>query len=77
MQVAVTFDDIDYTAPTVPLVGSGFTDEGSLWNLTTKGFAARAEYKLVISAGAHTATFSPQEGGPQDPDYMTSSAIFH
>jgi hypothetical protein len=61
----------------VPLDGSGFTDEGSLWNLTTKGFAARAEYKLITSAGAHTATFSPQEGGPQDPDYMTPSAIFH
>ena len=83
IQVAVTFDDIDYTAPTVPLVGSGFTDVVSLWDLTTKGFAARAESALVTAAGAHTATFSPQENSgatqnpPQYPDYMTSSAIFH
>ncbi len=77
VQVAVTFDDIDYTAPTEPLVGSGFTDAGSLWDLTTRGFAARAESRLITSAGTHAATFSPQEGGPQNPDYMTASAIFH
>src|SRR5258708_39419708 len=76
--VAVTFDDIDSTAPTVPSAGSGFGDLGSLWDFTGTGkFAARAEYSLVLAPGAHTATFSPQEGGQQSPDYMTPAAIFH
>jgi hypothetical protein len=76
--VAVTFDDIDSTAPTVPLAGSGFGDLGSLWDFTKTGkFSARAEYSLISSSGAHTATFSPQEGGQQSPNYMTPAAIFH
>ena len=78
--IATTFDDIDYTAPTVPLVGSGSINalsSGSLWDFTGSGKpAATAEYALVASAGAHTTTFSPQEGGPQYPDYMTSAVIF-
>jgi len=64
----------------MPLVGSGFINalsSGSLWDFTSSGKpAASAEYALVASAGAHTATFSPQEGGPQYPDYMTSAVIF-
>jgi hypothetical protein len=77
IQIAVTFDDIDYTAPTVPLVGSGFSDAGSLWDFTKTGKpSGRAEYALISSAGAHTATFSPQEGGAQYPDYMTSAVMF-
>jgi hypothetical protein len=76
--VAITFDDIDYTAPTVPLAGGGFVDLGSLWDFTNTGkFSARAEYLLISSSGAHTATFSPQEGGQQSPNYMTPAAIFH
>jgi hypothetical protein len=76
--VAVTFDDIDSTAPTVPLAGGGFGDLGSLWDFTKTGkLSARAEYSLISSSGAHTATFSPQEGGQQSPNYMTPAAIFH
>jgi hypothetical protein len=76
--VAVTFDDIDSTAPTVSLAGSGFFDLGSLWDFTQTGrLSARAEYALISSSGAHTATFSPQEGGQQSPNYMTPAAIFH
>jgi hypothetical protein len=76
--VAVTFDDIDATAPTGPLPGSGFTDLGALWDFTKSGKpAARAEYSSVSSSGAHTAPFTPQEGGQQSPNYMTLGAIFH
>ncbi len=76
--IAVTFDDIDATAPTAPLPDSTFTDLGALWDFTKGGKpAARAEYSSVSSSGAHTATFSPQEGGPQSPNYMTLGAVFH
>src|SRR5258708_11198160 len=76
--VAVTFDDIDSTAPTVPLAGSGFGDLGSLGDFRGTGkFAPRAGDYWVLAPGAHTATFSPQEGGQQSPDYMTPAAIFH
>jgi hypothetical protein len=79
--IAVTFDDIAFTAPTEPLAGSGFTSVARpLWNFapipTTGGPAAAAEYLLITSSGAHTATFSPQEGGSQFPDYMTCAAVF-
>jgi hypothetical protein len=81
--IAVTFDDIDFTAPTEPLAGSGFTSVASpLWHFAqsvtqpTNGPSAAAEYLLITSSGAHTATFSPQEGGTQFPDYMTCAAIF-
>src|SRR5258708_23883583 len=76
--VAVTFDDIDSTAPTVPLAGSGFGDLGSLWDFTKTGkFSARAEYSLISTSGPHPATFSPQEGAPQSPNYITPAAAFH
>jgi hypothetical protein len=76
--VAVTFDDIDSTAPTVPLAGSGFNDLGPLWDFTQTGkSAARAEFEFISSSGTQTATFSPQEGGQQSPNYMTAVAIFH
>jgi hypothetical protein len=76
--IAVTFDDIDATAPTSPLPGSGLTDLGALWDFTKSGKpAARAEYSSVSSPGTHTATFSSQEGGPQSPNYLTLGAIFH
>jgi hypothetical protein len=80
--IAVTFDDVDATAPTEPLAGSGFTGVSSpLWDFAQKptppGPAAGAEYAFITSSGAHTATFSPQEGGLQFPDYMTCAAIFH
>jgi hypothetical protein len=76
--IAVTFDDIDATAPTTPLPGSGLTDLGALWDFTKSGKpAARAEYSSVSSSGTQTATFSPQEGGPQSPNYMTLGAVFH
>jgi hypothetical protein len=79
--IAVTFDDIAFTAPTEPLASSGFTSVARpLWNFapvpTTGGPAAAAEYLLITSSGAHTATFSPQEGGSQFPDYMTCAAVF-
>jgi hypothetical protein len=75
--IAVTFDDIDATAPTQPLAGSGFTGVGPLWDFTHAGMpAAAAEYAIITSSGAHTATFSPQEGGSEYPDYMTCAAIF-
>jgi hypothetical protein len=81
--IAVTFDDIDYTAPTEPLAGSGFTSVARpLWQFAqsvtqpTGGPSAGAEYELITSPGAYTATFSPQEGGTQYPDYMTCAAIF-
>ena len=75
--IAVTFDDIDATAPTVPLVGTGFSDAGSLWDFNNNGtFAGRAESAVISTAGSHTATFSPQEGGTQKPDYMTTAVIF-
>jgi hypothetical protein len=52
-----------------------------LWTFTlsgkpTGGPAAGAEYAIITSSGAHTATFSPQEAGSQAPDYMTCAAIF-
>jgi hypothetical protein len=80
--IAVTFDDVDATAPTEPLAGSGFTGVGPLWDFTHAGIpAAAAEYSIITTSGAHTATFSPQEGGgqipPQYPDYMTTAAIFY
>ena len=76
--IAFTFDDIDYTAPTVPLIGTGFTDAGQFWDFTNGGKpAARAEYSLETSSGAHTATFDPEEGGSQYPDYMTTGVFFH
>jgi hypothetical protein len=76
--IAVTFDDIDATAPTSPLPGSGLSDLGALWDFTKSGKpAARAEYSSVTSSGTQTATFSPQEGGPQSPNYMTLGAVFH
>jgi hypothetical protein len=76
--IAVTFDDIDATPPTVPRVGSGFTDAGTLWDFTGHGTpAARAEYALVSTAGPQTATFDPQEGGPQSPDYMTCAIVLY
>jgi uncharacterized repeat protein (TIGR03803 family) len=78
--LAVTYDDIDYTVPTVPLVGGGYTDAGSLWNYNssgwTNGYSGRAESATVSSAGSHVATFSPEEGGAQNPDYMTTAVIF-
>jgi hypothetical protein len=81
--IAVTFDDLDYTAPTEPLAGSGFTSVARpLWQFAqsvthpTGGPSAGAEYALISSSGAHTASFSPQEGGAQFPDYMTCAAIF-
>jgi hypothetical protein len=81
--IAVTFDDIDATAPTEPLAGSGFTSVARpLWHfaqvppILTGGPSAGAEYAFITSSGAHTATFSPQEGGSQAPDYMTCAAIF-
>jgi hypothetical protein len=74
--IAVTFDDVDATPPTVPLPGSGFTDAGSLWDFTGQGRpAARAEYARVTSTGPRTATFDPQEGGLQSPDYMTCAIV--
>jgi IPT/TIG domain-containing protein len=79
IMIAMTFDDIDYTAPTGPLVGTGFTDLGLFWDFKNVGKpSARAEYTLVTSAGAHTATFSPQESGGtnQVPNYMTPAVIF-
>ena len=76
--IAVTFDDVDYTAPTVPLVGTGFTDAGQFWDFTNGGKpAARAEYLLETTSGAHTAIFSPEEGGTQHPDYETTGVLFH
>jgi hypothetical protein len=81
--IAVTFDDIDATAPTQPLAGSGFTGVGPLWDFTHAGMpAAAAEYLLITSSGANTATFSPQEpssplvSGSEFPDYMTCAAVF-
>jgi hypothetical protein len=87
--IAVTFDDIDATAPTEPLAGSGFTSVARpLWHFAqsvthpTGGPAAGAEYAIITSSGAHAATFSPQEpssplvSGSQFPDYMTCAAIF-
>ena len=79
--IAVTFDDVDATAPTEPLAGSGFTSVASpLWDFaqtpTPPGPSAAAEYALITASGAHTAAFSPQEGGAQYPDYMTCAAIF-
>jgi hypothetical protein len=59
------------------LAGSGFTGLGALWDFTHAGMpAADAEYAVVTAAGAHSATFSPQEGGAQAPDYMTCAVIF-
>ena len=76
--IAVTFEDIDFTAPTGALIGTGFTDAGLLWDFSKSGKpAAHAEYSVVSSAGQHVATFDPQEGGPQSPDYMTCAAIFN
>jgi hypothetical protein len=75
--IAFTFDDVDATAPTGPLAGSGLIGVGSFWDFTRLGRpAASAEYAIITSSGAHTATFSPQEAGAQAPDYMTSAAIF-
>jgi hypothetical protein len=75
--IAVTFDDIDATAPTEQLAGIGFTSLGSLWDFTRAGRpAAGAEFAMITSAGAHTATFNPQEGGAEAPNYMTCAAIF-
>ncbi|HWX30518.1 MAG TPA: hypothetical protein VNZ53_24130 [Steroidobacteraceae bacterium] len=75
--IAVTFDDIDATAPTQPLAGSAFTGVGPLWDFTHAGNpAAYAEYAIIATSGPHTATFSPQEGGSEYPDYMTCAAIF-
>jgi hypothetical protein len=75
--IATTFDDVDATAPTQPLAGSGLIGAGPFWDFTRLGRpAASAEYVIITSAGAHTATFSPQEPGTQAPDYMTSAAIF-
>jgi len=79
--IAVTFDDVDATSPTEPLAGSGFTSVARpLWDFaqtpTPPGPSAAAEYALITASGAHTAAFSPQEGGAQFPDYMTCAAIF-
>jgi len=74
--IAVTFDDLDATAPTVPLVGSGFTDAGQLWDFFGKGnYSARAEFAILATAGSHSALFSPQEAASQGayPDYMTAT----
>jgi len=82
--VAVSMDDYGSVAPAAPLVGNGFTDAGSLWDFLRVGNpSTRAEYALVSSTGAQTATFSPQEstnsagltGVP--PDYITCAVIFH
>ncbi len=76
--IAMTFDDIDFTAPTAPLAGTGYTDAGAFWDFTKTGKpAARAAYAPIVGTGPYTAVFSPQEGGSQDPDYMTCAAIFH
>ncbi len=83
--IAVATDDLDATAPTVPLVGSGFSDGGQLWDFFGVGnYSARAEYALITSAGTQSALFSPQEeavtGQPvprQLPDYTTTGVIFH
>ena len=80
--IAFTFDDVDFDAPTTELVGSGFTDAGIWWDFQAKigqpsKPSARAESMVISSAGAHTATFSPQEPSSPAPDYMTTAVIFH
>jgi hypothetical protein len=79
--IALAFDDVAATPPTMPLTGAGFTavlTSGTLWDFTKTGKpSASAEYAHVSGTGAQTATFSPQETGAQLPDYMTTAVVLH
>jgi hypothetical protein len=84
LMIAVSFDDVDATAPTVPLLGTAFSDAGQLWDFFKAGRpSGRAEYALFGAAGLQTATFSPEEAagphasGSQLPNYLTVTAIFY
>jgi hypothetical protein len=74
--IAVSFDDIDSTAPTSVLAGSAMSDAGPLWDFMRDGRpAARVAFSLISSSGQHAALFTTQEGGPQVPDYLTCAVI--
>ncbi len=82
LYLALTFNDVDYTVPTAPTVGPGFSplSSGPIWDFTEAGKpSATAEFQTVITSGAHTATFSPVEAtvNGQSPNYMTTGVIFH
>ena len=69
--VAATFDDVAADAPTVPLVGSGFTDTGNWWEFCAPNYSMRSE------SGTHNSvTLSAQESANPEPDYMTAAVLF-
>ena len=78
LMLAVAFDEIDATAPTVPLPGTGLSNAGQLWDFFGVGNpSGRAGFQTVTGSGLHSAYFSAQEGGAQYPNYLNAAAIFH
>lgn len=83
LAIGVTFTEVDFTTPSQPTVGTGFTQAiAALWPFNTSAIhdAGQCEWALVGN-GSQTATFNANEpttgaGAANTPNYITTIGMF-